>query len=150
MAEKQAARRKHKRGEANARARRWNLIQQNKHENREKLAMIRQERIARREDWEMGPLAPKRDVGPNKDRYGTVPATQLHGLQLRVHEKHEMLRQLKERYQTIVVGDRVVLLEGRDKGKIGKVSSKDMARGEIKVKDLNMVSIYSRLQHIAS
>lgn len=43
------------------------------------------------------------------------------------------------RYANIVEGDRVVLLEGRDKGKIGKVLSLDRQRQEVTVEGLNLV-----------
>jgi ribosomal protein L24 len=39
----------------------------------------------------------------------------------------------------IVKGDRVVLLEGRDKGKIGKITNVDTKRVECTVEGLNMV-----------
>ena len=139
MAEKQAARRAAKRAEMNARSHRWNLIETNTMRGQREREVLRNAHNARREDWEMGGLAPKRDIGVDRETYGTVDSALYEGKELRREERNEMLKQLKERYQTIVVGDRVVLLEGPDKGKIGLVKSKNVKRGQLVVDGLNKV-----------
>lgn len=92
---------------------------------------IKKARIARREDRELGPLAPRRDVGDLKDTYGTIESSRLRGPLKRPEDRKEA--------QLIVAGDRVVVTEGRDKGRIGEVSSVDRKRHEAIVKGLNMV-----------
>lgn len=99
---------------------------------------IKTARAVRREDWELGPLAPKRDAGEQKDTYGTLSALRMQGRQLSMEERLE-LNPTGGRYPTIVAQDRVVLLEGRDKGKIGKIVSVDRKRQECTVEGLNMV-----------
>ena len=64
----------------------------------------------------------------------------LRGKPLTKDEMEEMLQPLGGKYLNIVAGDRVVLLEGRDKGKIGEIVSTAPRRGECVVKGLNMVS----------
>jgi hypothetical protein len=49
---------------------------------RAELDQVRAERIARREDWMLGPLAPKRDVGLKQGVYGTIDHVQLKGPEL--------------------------------------------------------------------
>jgi large subunit ribosomal protein L24 len=46
---------------------------------RAELDQVRAERKARREDWMLGPLAPKRDVGLKQGVYGTMDHVQLKG-----------------------------------------------------------------------
>ena len=94
---------------------------------------IKAAQLARREDRELGPLAPKRDVGTMKDTYGTMDPRRLRGLKKSKEERGEA--------QLIVPGDRVVLVEGRDKGRIGEVKSVDKERHECIVAGLNMVSL---------
>lgn len=89
---------------------------------------IKEERSNRREDWETGPrLAPKRDL---EERYGTMEQTLLIPIQ-----KQESQR----KRPWVAEGDRVVLLEGKDKGKIGRVTSVDPETETLKVKDMNQV-----------
>lgn len=77
-------------------------------------AEIRAERLARREDWVMGPLAPRRDVGENKDLYGTVSTRRLQGGDVAKEKRKDWCLEVKDRV--------VVVAEGhRDRGKIGQV-----------------------------
>ncbi len=92
---------------------------------------IRQARRVRREDRELGPLAPRRDVGELQDTYGTVSPRRLQGFLKPPEQRAEA--------QPIVAGDRVVLVDGRDKGRIGQVISVDKKRHECTVKGLNLV-----------
>ncbi|KAI9815089.1 MAG: hypothetical protein M1827_002932 [Pycnora praestabilis] len=95
---------------------------------------IRIARLTRREDWELGPLAPRRDVGDKKETYGTVDPRRLQSV-----DKPRSERTTK--VWSIVPGDRVVLVEGRDKGKIGVVESINKKTDELNVKGLNMVDV---------
>ncbi|KAI9680475.1 MAG: hypothetical protein M1817_003915 [Caeruleum heppii] len=94
---------------------------------------IRTERTARREDVDYGSLAPRRDVGDAKETYGTMDTRRLKG--------PEIPREERLKLWTIVPGDRVVSIEGRDKGKIAEVRSIDGKRNEVEVQGLNLVDI---------
>ncbi|KAF2840601.1 hypothetical protein M501DRAFT_990576 [Patellaria atrata CBS 101060] len=135
-AKRQAARRAAKLAAKEARETR--VIQRNQHRNNEKLRYedIRKARKTRREDWELGPLAPKRDVGDFKHTYGTVS-------QLRLQDSfaHLTKKPIKESDSWLYVGDRVVLLEGRDKGKIGTIDEINFEEQWLTVNGLNMADI---------
>lgn len=112
---------------------------------------IKTARLARREDWELGPIAPRRDVGLSKETYGTINNLRIQGPVLTLAERKE-LNPNSGRYANIVAGDRVVLLEGRDKGKISKIASVDGPRQECTVEGLNLVCahpILNSLRHIS-
>ena len=138
LAEAQAARRLARKKEGDARQEIKSRKREVGYRNKEQTTNIKRARQVRREDWELGPLAPKRDIGFKKETYGTVNQIQLRGEKLSLEER---LRVNPEggKYANIVVGDRAVLLEGRDKGKIGKVSNVDPHRQEVTVEGLNMV-----------
>ncbi|TAQ86927.1 hypothetical protein B7494_g4767 [Chlorociboria aeruginascens] len=104
---------------------------------KQETALIKKARAARREDWELGPLAPKRDVGDAKDTYGTIPSVLVQG---QAHLRGS-LASVGGRFLNIVEKDRVVLLEGPDKGKIGVIRSVDKKKGLCSVEGLNMVDI---------
>lgn len=63
----------------------------------------------------------------------------MQGALLRPKVLAEKLKTVGGVYMNVVVGDRVVLLEGRDKGKIGKVRSTDKMRAECTVEGMNVV-----------
>ncbi|KAI9696960.1 MAG: hypothetical protein M1836_004921 [Candelina mexicana] len=92
---------------------------------------LKKARQARREDWELGSLAPRRDVGADTETYGALDSRRLRG-----PEKSE-----KERikFWNIVVGDRVVIIKGQDKGKIGRIAEVNKKSEEVIVEGLNMV-----------
>lgn len=94
---------------------------------------IRNARIARREDRELGPLAPRRDVGDLKETYGAMDVRRSRSVEKREEDRTDA--------QLIVVGDRVVVIQGRDKGRIGQVTSVDRKRHEAVVKGVNMVCV---------
>ncbi len=146
QAEKQAARRFAKKKAINAHAWAKTNREQELHKHRDLSRTKREARVARKEDWELGPLAPRRDVGLAKDTYGTVSTYRLRGKELAFEEKEEALAPFGGRWLNIVKGDRVVLLEGRDKGQIGEISAVDASRVECTVKGLNMVCLESALR----
>ncbi len=100
--------------------------------NTEVRTRIMAARTARREDWLMGPLAPRRDVGNSKDTYGTVSSRQL-----RAPKKEKSQR----KDWCIREGDRVVIVAAkhRDRGKIGHVKSVREVAEECTISGLNMV-----------
>lgn len=142
LAKAQAVRRLARRKERDIRITNKSKREQENYVKKEVATDIKAARLARREDWELGPLAPKRDVGLKKDTYGTVNTMRLRGRELTLEERLK-LNPEGGRYPTIVAGDRVVILQGRDKGKIGKVAALDAARQEVTVEGLNMVCFAS-------
>ena len=91
---------------------------------------IKAERKARREDWELGPLAPKRDVGEDSFAYGALEPRRV-----------QPIEKVEWKEWGIVTGDRVVIAkEGhRDRGKIGKVIEVNEKAEQVVVERLNMV-----------
>lgn len=93
-------------------------------------SLIKEAREARKEDWARGALAPRRDVGDMADKYGTV------GLfNMNIAERQE---KNKPKWRSICDGDRVVVIKGREKGKIGVVTNYDNDRGAVKLEGINM------------
>ena len=80
-------------------------------------------------------------MGSAKETYGTILGQRIRGQPIDHRKLDEVLKPVGGRYLNIVAGDRVVLLEGRDKGKIGKITATDAKKGECTVAGLNMVSI---------
>lgn len=127
---------------------------------RQKNEYIKAERTSRREDWLLGPLAPKRDVGTKQGFYGTVSNLLYQGPvfppKVRKGPKSNGWdfvggegrdKELREWEGTgnegnIVEGDRVVIVKGKGSlvGQIGKV--KDLAKDskEVRLEGLNLVS----------
>ncbi|KAG4438407.1 hypothetical protein IFR05_006113 [Cadophora sp. M221] len=141
LAERQAARRSAKRTDLKFRAKWKNENDQNIYHRKDEVKHLKDARVARREDYEMGPLAPRRDVGDLKDTYGTVNSNRMRGRPLHGKEKWDILNFWGGKFLNIVKGDRVVILEGRDKGKIGTLTDIDIKRAECRVEGLNMMEI---------
>lgn len=92
--------------------------------------LIKEAREKRKEDWARGALAPRRDVGEHAETYGSV------GLfNMNLPERQE---KNKLDWHSIVEGDRVVVIKGREKGKIGKVTELDKKKCAVKIADVNM------------
>jgi large subunit ribosomal protein L24 len=138
LAESQVARRLAKKKDAHLRLKEKTQRENDTYKANLANADIKRERQVRREDYELGPLAPRRDVGTMKDTYGTVHAIQMSGKRLTPKERVEQYPDTP-RYINIVPEDRVVLLHGRDKGKIGKVTGVDNKTFEVTVEGLNLV-----------
>ena len=117
-------------------------MEQARFQRRDEIDQIKKARQARREDWELGPLAPKRDVGNQKETWGTINSLRSKGPVLAKKERWEQRLFVGGKHPTIVVNDRVAIMEGRDKGKIGTIVEMDFSRGECKVEGLNMVCLH--------
>ncbi|RKF78345.1 putative kow domain-containing protein domain-containing protein [Golovinomyces cichoracearum] len=141
MAKNQLARRTARQKDREERDQRKTDRENNFFTYRQKKNIILAERKARREDWELGPLAPKRDVGDRKDTYGAVDGQLIRGPKLSKEEAEEKMKDFGGKFLSLFKGDRVVLLEGRDKGKIGKVISIDKERAECTVEGLNLIDV---------
>ncbi|EXJ71578.1 uncharacterized protein A1O5_05386 [Cladophialophora psammophila CBS 110553] len=105
------------------------LIQTEKVKN----AHIKAERRARREDWVLGPLAPKRDIGTKQDFYGTVSNLLYQG----------PVFPPKVRHGNIVEGDRVCIVKGKESliGQIGQVKDVSSDSKELRIEGLNMADV---------
>ncbi|KND92857.1 hypothetical protein TOPH_02663 [Tolypocladium ophioglossoides CBS 100239] len=97
---------------------------------------LKDARRARQEDWELGPLAPKRDLGFNN--YGAFKENVrqdwsnygLHQVRLQVAEQRCAwaggVKQLN-----LAPQDRVVIMDGQDKGKIDRIKSVQTENGTV-------------------
>ncbi|KAM3072762.1 hypothetical protein ACMFMF_007093 [Clarireedia jacksonii] len=141
LAEKQAARRLMRRKERTLRERWKTQNEQRTMYEREQARIFAESKVARKENWELGPLAPRRDVGKKKETYGAIESQFIQGPEMRKSEAEEILALWGGRFLNIREGDRVVILEGRDKGKIGSVLQVDKKRAEVTVEDMNMVDV---------
>lgn len=139
LAEKQFARRQAAKKLTERRDAEKGQRAQRAHSRKEETDQILQARYARREDYELGPLAPRRDVGDLKDTYGTIGSHRVQGPELQKAELEKRLASVGGQHLNIAEGDRVVILEGRDRGKIGKIKSIDKKRAECMVEGMNMV-----------
>jgi large subunit ribosomal protein L24 len=140
LADVQAARRLARKKDRYARQKAKTAREQSLQAKKEDSFNIKTARKVRREDWELGDLAPRRDVGLKKDTYATVGLNRMRGQELTLEERLKVNPE-GGRYPNVVAGDRVVILEGRDKGKIGKVESLDTKTQEVAVEGLNLVSL---------
>lgn len=130
--EKQAARRKSVARSKNASDTRRILLYHHIMHSKGRREMYVSAREAQREDWLLGPLAPRRDVGDKAETYGTVP--------LRILESPEKLDGKWKKWG-VREGDRVCVIgaKEREKGKIGVVREVKEKAETCKVQGLNMV-----------
>lgn len=141
LAEKQAARRSARTKEQDYKIWRKTNREQTQFQNKERTNLIKAARLNRREDYELGPLAPRRDVGTKRDKFGTVSTQMLRGPILEKGQREKAKEFIGGNTMNIVKGDRVVLLEGKDKGKIGMITEVDVLRAEFTVEGLNMIDV---------
>ncbi|KAK2625324.1 hypothetical protein QTJ16_005693 [Diplocarpon rosae] len=142
MAEKQVARRLAKKKDKYQRQLWRTENEQNQVHRADEIKTLKTARAVRREDYELGPLAPRRDVGDEVETYGTISMQRAQGRTLHGKEISDILEFWGgAKNINIVKGDRVVILHGRDKGKIGFVTRVDVKRAEASVKGLNMIDI---------
>lgn len=78
-------------------------------------------------------------MGEDKDKYGTLGTGALKGPILEEAAREKERASIGGKWMNIVKGDRVVLLEGRDKGKIGKIIDVNTESCEFTVEGLNRV-----------
>ncbi|KAL8684098.1 MAG: hypothetical protein Q9224_006617 [Gallowayella concinna] len=132
--ERQAARRQRVYRGKNASDTRKLLQQQLKAANIARREVFVSARQAQREDWHLGPLAPRRDVGAKAETYGAVP--------VRMVEAVEKLDGKWKKWG-IRQGDRVCVVgaKERDRNKIGVVKEVTEKAESCKIKGINMISI---------
>ena len=104
--------------------------------NREIITNLSNARRDRREAWELGPLAPKRDLGFN----GYGAAKQFTRVNGSVRDTRTWLPQVVERrcawaggvkMLSLAPGDRVVILQGPEKGKIDTIKQVQRESGTV-------------------
>ncbi|KAI9375389.1 hypothetical protein BJX61DRAFT_531593 [Aspergillus egyptiacus] len=95
---------------------------------------IRAERLQRREDWMRGPIAPQRDAGFEGRSFGALMPQAM--------QPPPVPKHLRRKYINFAAGDRVCIMKGRDKGKIGEVARVDAENETVVVKDLNVSDVY--------
>ncbi|KAF5012875.1 hypothetical protein FDECE_1093 [Fusarium decemcellulare] len=93
-------------------------------------------RRARQEDWEMGPLAPKRDLGFNGYGQFSEGARQDWSNYGLYTPRPEVIQQRCAwaggvRQFNLAVSDRVVIMDGPDKGKIDRIRSINLQSGHV-------------------
>lgn len=104
---------------------------------RENSNAIRQARTSRRQDWELGTIAPWRESASHSAA-SKVP----HGTwNVRILNPPKVPEAYRVKDWFIREGDRVCVLEGREnvKGKIGKVKSLDKESEVVTIEGVNMV-----------
>lgn len=108
-----------------------------------------------KEDWQLGPLRPNRAIGQGADKYGAMTTMRMQKPEIptRSVKNRNDFRERKglqpeyplvvddKKYFPIVKDDRVVVLKGKDKGKIGVVQELIGRTHEVIIKDINMVCI---------
>lgn len=130
--EKQAARRNRIRSKNNASDTKRILIYQQKMANLAHKETRNSARQAMKEDWHLGPLAPRRDVGDKADTYGTVHFRMLQAVEKPLGRRKDW---------GIRKGDRVCIVgsKERDRGKIGVVGEVTEKAESCKVRGINLV-----------
>jgi len=100
--------------------------------SRLKLDVVKAERKYRREDWILGPLAPNRLAGKNAGGYGQMDYQAIN--------LPPVLESKRAQYFNFAVNDRVVVMTGREKGKIGKVKEVNEEQQCVMLEDISIVS----------
>ena len=132
-AQRQAVRRLQKEKEHIERGQAYNRRQEAQRVRKYNSSLIADARKNRKEDWALGPLAPRRDVGDNADSYGSVPI-----FNFQLPDKNPNVR---PKWFHISEGDRVVVVKGREKGKIGIVNDLNKEKVSVQVRDVNVADI---------
>lgn len=140
LSRNQVLRRKRKQLEHDAKVENQQILTAQVRLSRYMLDDIKAERKARREDWLLGPLAPNREVGVVKGSFGALEADRQNLPDVRVSKR--------VKYCNFVSGDRVCVVDGREKGKIGEVVDVDRATETVTVQGLNVVSYISFYRHM--
>jgi large subunit ribosomal protein L24 len=137
LARNQAARRVKIQQKQEVREEVKNFLREQSQREKNKHQLARDSRLRRRDDWLRGAIAPKVDSGLQAETYGTAPPF---GMALPKIPKH-----LRRKYVNFAKGDRVAILRGQDKGKIGVIESVDLERESVTLKDHNIVRVILHL-----
>ncbi|KAI1754730.1 hypothetical protein F4782DRAFT_491298 [Xylaria castorea] len=96
-----------------------------------------------RDDWTMGALSPRRDVGKFQDALGSITQQRYaRGSKISLAKRNARCQWAGGAYYlNLAVGDRIVLLDGSDKGRIGKITDVNLLTAEVTVKAMNKTNI---------
>ncbi|OTB04144.1 hypothetical protein M426DRAFT_320993 [Hypoxylon sp. CI-4A] len=116
-------------------------------EQQQQLAMVKEEfstaKQAIKDDWALGPLAPRRDVGEWAGAKGAIHEARYttYG-RISLAMRNRRCQWAGGAYNlNLATGDRVVLIDGPDKGRIGKIMQIDHDKAEVTVEGLNKSNI---------
>lgn len=84
-------------------------------------------------DWNLGALAPRRDIGEKATSYG---AMSIYDFNL-----PEVAHQERPAFMHLSEGDRVVVWKGRERGKIGEIEDINKERHAVRISGMNMADI---------
>ncbi|KAI1506532.1 hypothetical protein F5X99DRAFT_403894 [Biscogniauxia marginata] len=109
---------------------------------------LRGAKQAVRDDWMLGPLASRQDVGEWAEAKGAIHEARVQGSsRLTLAMRNRRCQWAGGAYNlNLVVGDRVVLIDGPDKGRIGLIKEIDHERAEVSVQDLNKSNVRIQLE----
>jgi large subunit ribosomal protein L24 len=95
------------------------------------------------EDWNLGPLAPRRESGVDVKRYGYGDYLSMHPRRVlpQVHKTLEAQRERRFMRSRFVAGDRVVIIRGLDQGRIGVIDSIHYEEWSVKIRGLRQVRL---------
>ncbi|KFA61217.1 hypothetical protein S40285_06449 [Stachybotrys chlorohalonatus IBT 40285] len=144
----QAQRQAQRRATEVAKRDRINAINRNKESlrraNQEVRQNLRDSRQARQDAWELGPLAPKRDLGFNG--YGLLKESARTDWSMdgRLSLKPELLEKRcawagGSKQLNLAPKDRVVILDGPDRGKIDRIKEINLAVGSVTLENCHQV-----------
>ncbi|KAI5928015.1 hypothetical protein F4810DRAFT_705910 [Camillea tinctor] len=96
-----------------------------------------------RDDWAMGPLSPRLDFGTRDGMKGAIHEVRFQSnTRMTLVQRNRRCQWAGGAYNlNLAVGDRVVLIDGPDKGRIGPISEIDYDRAEVTVRDLNKSNV---------
>ncbi|KAK0924247.1 hypothetical protein LTR91_000779 [Friedmanniomyces endolithicus] len=133
-AERVTNRKKAKAREHLSKAEGWSNFHATNRLKRVTSANIRTARLARQEDWEAGALlAPRRDVGEQANTYGAIMMYNANVPELPARKQPKWL--------PFSEGDRLLVIKGRDKGRIGECIEVQKERGCVRIKGLNVMDV---------
>ncbi|CRG85351.1 hypothetical protein PISL3812_02444 [Talaromyces islandicus] len=133
LARNQAARKLKIQQKQEAREEVKTFIRENGQQEKNKNQLSKEARLRRTDDWLRGSIAPKVDSGLFAETYGTAPPF---GMALPKIPKHQ-----RKKYINFAKGDRVAILKGIDKGKIGVIDSVDPERESVTLKNHNIADV---------
>lgn len=147
MAQRQASRRTLRRKKEAMHVERLGVQQEAKTAAAELKKNVKDARRARKEDWELGPLAPKRDLGLYNN-YGAIKERFRYNWNQSM-EKFTSPAVVEERCRwaggpnqlNLAVGDRVAIMDGPDKGKIDRIKSIHKETGSVMLTTYNKVLV---------
>ncbi|KAH8730178.1 KOW motif domain-containing protein [Phaeosphaeriaceae sp. PMI808] len=128
------------------------VIQRLKWETEHITAVRKQALTNAKEDWHLGPLRPNRAIGVDADKYGAMTREQVQRPEVPVHSQkrwNEVMDEKGIKYESPIIvddkkyfhiekEDRVVIIKGKDKGKIGVVQHVQSRTHGVFVTGINM------------